>query len=273
MKTSVLKAIAVASVLITGNVSADQITVGGVTWDPDYDSGASVKDFSATVTFAQWWSSVGTTDNQTIEGDNFGVAITPGANGFGFDYSNIQSPGIGELMGIATFDRFNGESSGFVCSTCSLNLAFGGLTLDDPNDTLFNTDNSWFKVFVSPVTVDPFSALQFSEAQSGSVWLSGDFSSFGLTFGNAQGGQSLAFLNVLGGDALNNFDTNTILDTWNGSIADIQLSGTANFAPGEEFAQASGLAISGNSVPNPTSVALFGLGVLGLSLARRRRNI
>lgn len=273
MKTSVFRAIAVASVLITGNVSADQITVGGVTWDPDYENATGGSDFSSSISFSQWWSSVTTTDNQIIEGDNFGNPITPGADGFGFDYSNVQDPGFGELMGVATFDRFNGNSSGFVCSTCSLNLAFGGLTLDNPTDTLFNVDNSWFKVFVSPVVVDPFNAQQFANVQSGSVWLSGSFSSFGLTFGNAQGGQSLAYLNVLGGDAFGNFDTNTVLDTWNNSIVDLQLSGTANFEPGRRFAEASGLVVSGDSVPNPTSVALFGLGVLGLSLARRRRNI
>lgn len=241
------------------NAQAATITVGGVTWDPDFDAGFGVHDFSSELSFAQWWSSVGTTDNQTIEADNI-------ADG------NVLVPGNGELMGIATFRNLNGDSSSFVCATCSLNLAFGGLVLDNPGDLVFNTSNSWFNVFVTPQTTDPFNAGQYAVAQTGSVWLSGVFDDFALTSGNVQNGTSLGFLSVTGGDAFANFDTHSVNNLISGGLADLQISGTANF-DGELFAQAAGLAVSGDTVAvsEPSVFALFGLSLLVLGARARRK--
>lgn len=241
------------------NAQAATITVGGVTWDPDFDAGFETHDYTSELSFAQWWSSVGTIDNQTIEADNL-------ADG------NVLVPGNGELMGIATFRNFNGNSSTFVCATCSLNLAFGGLTLDNPSDTVFNTSDSWFKVFASPDSTDPFNPGQYPVVQSGPVFLTGSFDDFVLTSGSAQNGTSLGFLSVTGGNAFDNFDTTEINNSLSGGLSDLQLSGTANF-DGGLFAQGGSLTVTGDTVQvsEPSVFALFGLSLLVLGARARRK--
>lgn len=254
-----LKILSVCAIGFGLNAQAATITVGGVTWDPDFDAGFGVNDFSSELSFAQWWSSVGTIDNQTIEADNL-------ADG------NVLTPGNGELMGIATFRNLNGDSSSFVCPTCSLNLAFGGLVLDNPGDLVFNTNDSWFNVFVTPASTDPFNAGQYDVAQTGSVWLSGIFDDFELTSGNVQNGTSLGFLSVTGGDAFDNFDTNEVTNLITSGLSDLQISGTANF-DGGLFAQAAGLAVNGNTVEvsEPSVFALLSLSLLVLGARARRK--
>lgn len=254
-----LKILSVCAIGFGLNAQAATITVGGVTWDPDFDAGFGVHDFSSELSFAQWWSSVGTIDNQTIEADNL-------ADG------NVLTPGNGELMGIATFRNFNGNSSSFVCATCSLNLAFGGLTLNTPTDTVFNTSDSWFKVFASPTSTDPFNAGQYAAAQTGPIFLSGSFDNFVLTSGSAQNGTSLGFLSVTGGNAFENFDTTEISNTLSGGLSDLQISGTANFN-NSLFAQGASLTVTGDTVEvsGPSVFALFGLSLLVLGARARRK--
>ncbi|MDW5285635.1 hypothetical protein R6Y90_11710 [Alteromonas macleodii] len=254
-----MKVLSVCALGFGLNAQAATITVGGVTWDPDFDAGFGVHDFSSELSFAQWWSSVTTTDNQTIEADNL-------ADG------NVLVPGNGELMGVATFRNFNGNSSTFVCATCSLNLAFGGLTLDNPSDTVFDTSNSWFKVFASPTSTDPLTAGQYSTVQSGPIFLSGSFDDFVLTSGSSQNGTSLGFLSVTGGNAFDNFDTTEISNTLSGGFSDLQISGTANFGNGL-FAQGASLTVTGETVEvsEPSIFALFGLSLLVLGARSRRK--
>lgn len=250
-----VKTLAAAAVLAMSSFAtqASTITVGGVTWDPNYDSGFGVEDFSSVADFAQWWSTAPTT-GKVITAANLDGATTPG---------------VGELMGIATIRGINGFGSGYVCNTCSLNLVFGGITASLSG---FNVANSWFKVYSSPVTVDPFSAGKYVQAQqsvTATPFLTGKFDLFTLTSGNASFGQSLAYLSVTGGLAKENFDTNT---QNNGkSLSDLQISGTANFN-GKLFAQGSGMAITGNSVVSaPSSLAILGLGLVGLAGLTRRK--
>lgn len=235
-------AIAVASF----SAFATPVTVGGVTWDPNFDTGFGVQDFTAEARFAQWWGSLATT------GDEIKLVNLQSAN----------APGFGELMGIANITSLNGFSSGFVCPTCSLNLAFGGIT---QVNNVFNVTNSWWKVYSTPTLIDPFSAGQIGTAQSGLLFLEGHFDYFGLISGNIQAGFSEAFLSVTGGLAKWNFDTNME----NNGLSDLKLTANAQFDGSSLFANGSSASITGNSIPAPASIALLGLGLLGLVGSRR----
>ena len=105
------KGVVAAAALTLASFSAYSapITVGGVTWDPDF-SNSDFQDFTSTFQLVQWWSSTSTLSDNKIGMDNW-------------DPANRLTPGNGELMGLAKFLDVNGSSS-FVCSTCSLSLAF-----------------------------------------------------------------------------------------------------------------------------------------------------
>lgn len=233
--------------LASFNAFANPTTVGGVTWDPDFNSGFGFEDFTAEARFAQWWAAVATSD-KTITQANLNSANTPG---------------LGELMGIANITSLNGFASGFVCSTCSLNLAFGGITLNESG--LFDVANSWWRVYSTPSLIDPFSAGRIETAQDGLLFLEGHFDYFGLLNGTIQAGFSEAFLSVTGGLAKWNFDTNT----QNNGQSDLKLTANAQFNGTSLFANGSSASITGNSIPAPASIAVLGLGLLGLVGSRR----
>jgi len=76
-------------------------------------------------------------------------------------------------------------------------------------------------------------------------------------------GEGSGLLAVVGGIAMNNFDTNSMTDG-----ADMVL--TSHFAP-ESGLLAGGFTLIGNSIPEPTSIALLGLGLLGFASSRKRK--
>ena len=74
--------------------NAGEITVGGVTWDPDFDDGFSM-DFGATTSFQQWFTTSSTIGSETIVQATVDNAVNAGTVGT-------------ELVGVGEFNLLNG---------------------------------------------------------------------------------------------------------------------------------------------------------------------
>lgn len=243
---------AVAGAALALSLSAAQATpinVGGVVWDPDH-----ALDFEAQITFTQRLVPAGPTVELTGTGAVFSL------NSF--------------LPNIASF-----------CPGCELTLQFGGFfALPSPTtpDSVFS--NGWLKLYVDD-TPDYVGGFDVANATNGPLWLSlvatynrfvsdnpsnpGDLASGQLTV-------AWEVDSVNGGLAAGNFDTNS--EPFPGTdpvfISDLfsRASSTFFLQPlvGNDSRQSNGT-VTGNSIPEPGSLALAGLGLLGLAAMRRRR--
>jgi len=239
---------------------ASPITVGGVTWDPDYsDSGET--DFTTKFDFTQWF---GTTSEAVGVAPTYSDAVAIGAvfssvTG-GAGATGYFLKGAGEVYRVNENNKNNGD---VFCTGCELTYAFGGIGLNK-NGT-FDVANAWARLYVNSVTPNfttPVSnQAEVNDAISGSNWLDLKFSSLGFESGTVLNGQVSAVLQVVGGTAAANFDPNTLSYT-----------ATAFFNPGAKYSSNGNGSMIGNTIPEPASLALFGLGLLGASFVRRRNN-
>lgn len=252
-------AIALASL----SVSASEINVGGVVWDPDWMDGGE-QDFSMQYDFTQFFSTTSVAANDTAgmltayntaEGINDVLStLTGGAGSTGYYLS-----GTGESY------RINGNNA--FCPSCELTIAFGGLGLN--LDGTYDASSAWISLYVddSADYSHPLSnGAEINAAMDGNLWLSASFLSFGLTGGTVDNGLASANLQVNGGMASQNF-----LDS---DLAGFMLqSGSAFFntlTNAKYSGQGNGQVMS-DTIPEPTSIAIFGLGLLGLAGAARRK--
>ncbi len=245
-----LAAAALTAALAT-SAQAAMINVGGVIWDP-----SSILDFNGT----------SATLTQSIAAN-------------------------GTLSGFGVVTTLNGNGVGVFCPGCEVTIQYGGFTpiggallpLAGGTGAAINYTGGWLNIFVDHTpdasATNPL-LLDNTNTGDGALWLSltghnvGGVSLTGFNFSSMGFLAGQGLLDVTGGLAGGNIDTNTKADG-----ADLAFTSTftnlvfANIPQvGRVPVWSSGSAtFNGDSIPEPATLALIGLGLLGAGALRRRQ--
>jgi len=197
------------------------------------------------------------------------------------DGSVMFTKGVdGYLTGV--FGGLQDHSAGTVCG-------LGGC-----NTTTFSSGGTW-ALFKNAVDYDPtlgpsvaagkdLNALLYPGISGGTLWLSGVFgagvssadptATYMSDFNSSSfAGQGKAFLDITGGSMMGKFNTDQEIDPNNNKhdlAMDITFKKSAQ-ATANGWTVVSAGQITGNAVPEPGTMALAGLALLGAGLASRRR--
>jgi hypothetical protein len=258
---NMIKKITASMVIVVASfsTSASLINVGGVVWDPDYGS-----DFKGAADLIYQDADI----NRSISG--FGIV-----------------------------SKLNGLDQEDFCPGCELEFEFGGYTISavdggpNPiaspagglNDMFFEYTGGWVKYYVdnTPEGITDADLLNAGNVGpdgganllwlelTGAVWAGAETTFMGGPLGNAAVGSG--DFNVTGGAAAGNLDTNSILLD-SGEYADLTFSSnfTALTANGDGTSSSTGAAsFNGQSIPEPTSLAVFGLALLAFGANARKK--
>ncbi|MGN6702617.1 MAG: PEP-CTERM sorting domain-containing protein [Burkholderiaceae bacterium] len=241
-----------------GTAQASMINVGGVTWDPDAVS-ISDSDFTARYDFNEFF---------THGSDAVANSVNAAP-----DYSKAINPGIvtgGDvLQGVGEVYKFNGvnygdtssTTGGAFCPSCELTFVFGGFTVTGPN----SFSNGWLRLYVDNTPDFNVSMSSADKAADGTLFLELTAKTNQFTsFDGFSSGFLASYFDVTGGIAAKNFDTNT-----QRFAADLLSNATGQFSNPNFIATSTGV-ISGNSIPEPSTVMLMGLALMGLVLVKRK---
>ena len=253
--------LAVAALALSFNASAETVSAGGIEWDTFLQSGNEA--MSASIEFQQWFT------NDHTTGEFLGASSV----------NNPVAPGIGaELVGVGLFNGFSLGRNLFdpdfcavgTSNDCELTFAFGGLIATSL--TTFDFSNAWLNVYFDDTpaffrgTNRPDTYTRTAEAQNGELWASFKWDDvFFLAGGDLNGGVISSSISVESSDLPGVVDA---LDYGQGQ-PDFQLLSSALFFPGNLRATGG----NGNiqSVSAPSTIAFFGLALLGLGAASRRK--
>jgi hypothetical protein len=208
--------------------------------------------------------------------------------------------GIGQVAsGHGVVSKMN-QGTGF-CPTCQLTFTFGGFKLDQiiPTFPFVNTMNlvftgGWMTFWVQDTAAAGYTAfnpLVAGNSGDGDEWLTLTAHSqtlngntgtlFGsltgvLGSGNNEAGAGSGLFDVSGGLAAGNFDTNTIPVASGGGPADFNFSSSYQPTPSGVVAKGAlplfGTAeIKGSAIPEPASILLLALGLLGVAMNSKRK--
>ncbi|WP_213999944.1 PEP-CTERM sorting domain-containing protein [Arsukibacterium sp.] len=221
--------------LATFAASATPININGVTWDP-----AAPNDFRAQYDFAQQFDG---------------------------------SPEIAgtELFGYGIVRSINGTNESVFCTACELTFEIGGFFTDGAGG--FVQNQGFLRIFADSTPNYDFtnSPMDAGTATDGNLWLE-------LL------AQDIAFI-TLSPDPSTPYDTGILSVSW--LLGDTSASAFNNFVPGtingndassvSEASLVVGNTFDGSgtiraaTIPEPASLAILGLGLLGMGALSRRR--
>jgi len=243
--------------LIGFGCGAQAANVDGVIWDE------TVQPFEAQYNFTQWYTSAA----NSISG---APNLAPN-----FDAAKpVNTVVAGDVLtGTGEVYNINGTPTSTFIPGGELTVVFGGLAVVNPAAATFDISNAFFNFYADDFSVpgtdypwpaDAASQGDADNAAQGALWLSAKVDSLFLS-GNLSGGFVSATLSVTGGDAMSYFTSPFAFD--------IEYAGSSFFsiASGQTHSNVGNGQFIQHSVPEPASVALVGLGLLGMSLRLRKK--